>query len=134
MTFWAYLLLCADGKYYTGHTDNLEKRMGQHQSGLIKGFTSSRLPVQLMWTQEFPSRYEALAAELKIKNWSKAKKKALITEDWETLSYFAKPPHERTGVSTSLDTNDGVGDKSKSPFVSSEVETPIGKKLTQKCR
>jgi putative endonuclease len=105
MAFWAYILLCGDGKYYTGHTDNLEKRIGQHQSGLIKGFASSRLPVQLMWTQEFPSRYEALNAELKIKNWSKAKKNALIIEDWNSLSYFAKPPHERRGVSTSLDTN-----------------------------
>ena len=66
MAFYAYILLCADGKYYTGHTDNLEKRIGQHQSGLIKGFTSSRLPVTLLWAQDFPTRYEALDAELKI--------------------------------------------------------------------
>ncbi len=48
MAFWTYILLCADGRYYTGHTDNLEHRIGQHQSGLIEGFTSSRLPVRLM--------------------------------------------------------------------------------------
>ncbi len=134
MAFWAYILLCADGKYNTGHSDNLEKRIGQHQSGVIKGFTSSRLPVELMWTQEFPSRYKALDAELKIKKWSKAKKKALIKEDWESLSYFAKPPLERKSVSTSLDTNGDLGDDTKNPFVSREVETPFPKKQTQKCR
>jgi predicted GIY-YIG superfamily endonuclease len=124
MAFWTYILLCADGLYYTGHTDNLEFRIGQHQSGLIKGFTSSRLPVHLMWSQDFATRYEALDAEMRIKKWSRAKKEALIRGDWETVSHFAKPPHERfrspltsseveilrghaptMGVSTSLDTN-----------------------------
>ena len=100
MAFWTYILLCADGKYYTGHTDDLEKRIGQHQSGLIKGFTSSRLPVRLMWSQDFPTRYEALDAELKIKKWSKAKKEALIRGDWDSLSYFARPPKERNASSS----------------------------------
>jgi putative endonuclease len=129
MAFYAYILLCADGKYYTGHTDDLEKRIGQHQSGLIQGFTSSRLPVTLMWVQDFPTRYEALDAELKIKGWSQAKKEALIRGDWGGVSFFAKPPKKRElvppGVSTGLDTN-GKGEGSASiPFVSSPVETPI---------
>ncbi|MDO9369506.1 MAG: GIY-YIG nuclease family protein [Sphingopyxis sp.] len=124
MAFWTYILLCADGLYYTGHTDDLERRLGQHQSGSIDGFTSSRLPVRLMWSQDFPSRYEALDAEMRIKKWSRAKKEALIRGDWNEVSHFAKPPHERSpspfasnevkmpgdraptmGVSTSLDTN-----------------------------
>ena len=133
MAFWTYILLCADGLYYTGHTDDLERRFGQHQNGSIEGFTSSRLPVRLMWSQDFPSRYEALDAEMRIKKWSRAKKEALIRGDWNDVSHFAKPPHERTrspvhdepspsvrversrdapqdsanpmGVSTSLDTN-----------------------------
>jgi len=112
MAFWTYILRCADGKYYTGHTEDLEVRLGQHQSGLIKGFTSSRLPVELVWADDFPTRYDALSAELKIKKWSTAKKRALIDGDWERLAYFSKPPKERgrkpTGVSTSLDTN-GIG-------------------------
>ena len=95
MAFWTYILLCADGLYYTGHTDNLEYRIGQHQSGLIEGFTSSRLPVRLMWSQDFATRYEALDAEMRIKKWSRAKKKALIRGDWEAVSHFAKPPAER---------------------------------------
>jgi putative endonuclease len=111
MAFWCYILLCADGKYYTGHSDDLEKRIGQHQSGAIAGFTSLRLPVRLMWSQDFPTRYEALDAELKIKKWSQAKKEALIKGDWAMVSYFAKPPKARVPL--------------PSPFVSSEVETPI---------
>jgi predicted GIY-YIG superfamily endonuclease len=137
MAFWTYILLCADGLYYTGHTDNLDYRIGQHQSGLIEGFTSSRLPVRLMWSQDFATRFEALDAEMRIKKWSRAKKEALIRGDWEGVSHFAKPPGERPslpvrversrdahpgsalpmGVSTSLDTNgnqesllDGRGD------------------------
>ena len=114
MAFWCYILLCADGLYYTGHTDNLDYRIGQHQSGLIEGFTSSRLPVRLMWSQDFTTRYEALDAEMRIKKWSRAKKEALIRGDWKAVSYFTKPPSERPHF----------------PFVSSEVETPIGPGVT----
>ncbi|MCJ2187405.1 GIY-YIG nuclease family protein [Novosphingobium beihaiensis] len=103
MAFWAYILRCADGKYYTGHTDNLERRMAEHQHGGFCDFTSRRRPVTLIWCAEFPSRYEALSAELRVKKWSRAKKEALAASDWGKLSYFARPPHER--VSTSLDTN-----------------------------
>ncbi|MDF0486861.1 TrmH family RNA methyltransferase [Sphingomonas sp. H39-1-10] len=95
MSFWVYILRCADGSYYTGHTDNLETRIGQHQSGQIEGYTRSRLPVELMWSQDFPSRVEALEAEQRIKPWSRAKKEALIASDWAALSVAAMPPSER---------------------------------------
>lgn len=115
MAFWTYILLCADGKFYTGHTEDLEARMGQHQSGLIAGFTARRMPVKLVWADNFPTRLEALEAELKIKKWSVAKKRALITGDWGALSFFARPPRERGAVlpraSTSLDTNGSVGSR-----------------------
>ena len=113
MAFWAYILLCADGQYYTGHTEDLERRFGEHQSGLMKGFTSSRLPVQLVWADYFATRAEAIENELRVKKWSKAKKKALASQDWDRLAYYSKPPKERgampPGVSSSLDTN-GTGD------------------------
>ncbi len=70
MTFWTYILRCADGSYYTGHTDNLERRFGQHQSGGIPGYTHTRRPVSLLWSQDFGSRQEALTAERRIKGWS----------------------------------------------------------------
>lgn len=113
MAFWTYLLLCADGQYYTGHTDDLERRMGEHHSGLIKGFTSSRLPVTLVWADTFHTREEAIVNELRVKKWSKAKKRALAAQDWDALSYYSKAPKERgampIGVSSSLDTN-GMGE------------------------
>jgi putative endonuclease len=121
LAFWAYILKCADGRYYTGHTDNLETRIAQHHAGGFCDFTSRRRPLQLMWSQEFGTRVEALEAERRIKPWSRAKKEALIKGDWAALSFFARPPHERP--STSLGTN-GVGSPQDKPFVSSEVETP----------
>ncbi|TZG25986.1 GIY-YIG nuclease family protein [Sphingomonas montanisoli] len=125
MAFWAYILRCVDGLYYTGHTDDLDRRIGEHMHGGYCEFTSRRRPVKLMWAQDFPSRYEALDSELRIKGWSRAKKEALFAGDWQRVSFFARPPRER--VSTSLDTN-GVEEsrRNPTPFVSSEVETPLG--------
>jgi len=90
MYFFVYILKCSDNSYYAGHTENLEKRLSEHQSGIYKGYTSSRLPVKLVFVQQCASRYEALAAERKIKNWSRNKKEALINQDWEALSLFSK--------------------------------------------
>ena len=103
MQFWAYMLKCSDGSYYTGHTDNLELRLAQHDAGQGCDWTRRRLPVKLMWCENFPTRIEALEAEFRIKPWSRAKKEALIAKDWARLSHFARPPHERP--STSLGTN-----------------------------
>ena len=90
MAFRAYLLQCADGSYYAGHTDHLDQRIGAHQSGEIAGYTSTRRPVTLVWSQDFPSRIEALEAERRIKGRSRAKKEALIAGDWERLSLLAR--------------------------------------------
>ncbi len=90
MTFYAYLLRCNDGSYYAGHTDDLEVRFAQHQSGLIEGYTSRRLPVVFVWTQMFGTRDEAFAAERRIKGWSRAKKEALIAGDWERVKMLAR--------------------------------------------
>ena len=119
MAFWAYILKCADGRYYTGHTENLEVRIAQHQVGGYCEFTSRRRPVTLVWSQDFPSRIEALETERRIKPWSRAKKQALIRGDWQALSYFARPPKERP--STSLGTN-GCRGAEDNPFVQSVVE------------
>jgi predicted GIY-YIG superfamily endonuclease len=129
MAFWTYMLRCSDGRYYTGHTDNLDRRIGEHQTGGFCRFTTRRLPVELVWAEYFPSRIEALEAERIVGGWSRAKKEALIAGDWQRVSFFAKPPKERfstsleTGFSTSLETNGGGSETlPKTPFVSSEVE------------
>ena len=95
--FWAYMLHCRGGVFYTGHTEDLERRMGEHQSGLMPGFTSRYLPVELVWSQDFPTRYEALSAERQIKGWSRKKKLALIRSDWTEIQRLAK---SKNGPST----------------------------------
>jgi tRNA/rRNA methyltransferase len=109
MSFNTYMLRCSDGTYYLGHTDELETRMVQHKSGVIAGYTANRLPVELVWHQEFGSRDEAFAAECKVKGWSRAKKEALIRGDWASISRLASravlrdeaSPFERLRVSAS---------------------------------
>jgi tRNA/rRNA methyltransferase len=90
MTFHAYVLRCADNSYYTGHTDDLDRRIAEHESGVIAGYTHNRRPITLMWSENFSTREEALAAELQIKNWSRAKKEALFKGDWQALCQAAR--------------------------------------------
>jgi predicted GIY-YIG superfamily endonuclease len=126
MPFWCYIVRCADGPFYTGHTDMRERRIGQHQVGGYCKFTSTRRPVQLAWCQEFPARLEALEAERRISPWSRRKKEALIASDWAALSHWAKPPFERVSPqcpSTSLGTN-GQGASSPGSLVPSQVQSP----------
>jgi predicted GIY-YIG superfamily endonuclease len=98
LAFWTYILHCRGGAYYTGHTDDLERRIGQHRTGAIPGFTSERLPIELVWSAEFPTRYEALSMERRIKGWTRAKKMALIRGDFDALSQLAR---SKSGPSTS---------------------------------
>ena len=89
MSFLVYILRCADNSYYTGHTDNLDKRIVDHQKGKIEGYTSKRLPVKLMFADEFPTREEALACGRQIKGWSRKKKEAMMRGDWAEVSRLA---------------------------------------------
>jgi predicted GIY-YIG superfamily endonuclease len=97
LSFWVYILRCSDGSYYTGHTDNLEKRIAEHQAGVSEGYTSTRLPVALMFSQDFSTREEALACERQIKGWSRKKKEAMMREDWSEVSRLAKSPSTSSG-------------------------------------
>ncbi|EKU72766.1 hypothetical protein HMPREF9718_04129 [Sphingobium yanoikuyae ATCC 51230] len=75
MSFHTYMLRCADGSYYLGHTDNLELRLGQHHSGEVAGYTQRRRPVTLVWSEAFGTRDEALAAEQQIKGCRERRRK-----------------------------------------------------------
>jgi len=90
MSFWVYILQCADNSYYTGHTDNLEKRIAEHHAGEHPCYTQTRRPVSLIFSQDFPTREEALASEQQIKGWSRKKKEAMMRGDWEEVSRLAK--------------------------------------------
>ena len=88
--FFTYMLRCADGSYYVGHTDDVERRIMQHETGAGSGYTATRLPVQLVWFEEFPTREEAKAAEAQVKNWSRKKKEALIDGNIDELKQAAR--------------------------------------------
>lgn len=90
MSFWVYMLHCKGGVFYIGHTENLEVRVGQHKQGLVKGFTCDKLPLELVWSEHFAARLEALESERRLKGWSRAKKLALIRGDWAEISRLAK--------------------------------------------
>jgi putative endonuclease len=91
MSFWIYILHCADGSYYTGHTDDLERRFTEHSSGAIPTcYTYKRRPVKLVFSQEFATREEALTAERQVKGWSRKKKEAMMRGDWAEVSRLAR--------------------------------------------
>ena len=90
MAFWLYMLKCADGSYYIGHTDDLENRLAQHEAGAGDAYTTKRRPVQLVYALDFPSREEAIARERQIKGWSRKKKEALCREDWAEIKRLAR--------------------------------------------
>lgn len=90
MRFWAYMLQCRGGDFHAGHTDDLARRIAQHEIGQIDEFTDDHLPVTLVWSQEFETLIEAKAFERQIKGWSRAKKLALIRGDWGLVSQLAK--------------------------------------------
>src|SRR5690348_12309821 len=89
MSFYAYMLRCADDSFYVGHTDDLAIRVAQHQTDGPKCYTTTRRPVTLIWSQEFATREEAPAAERQIKGWSRGKKEALVAGDWKAIQQLA---------------------------------------------
>ena len=93
-----YMLRCADGSFYTGVTRRpLEERVGEHNSGALAGYTLRRRPVELVWCEAFRLASEAVAAERRIKSWSRRKKIALIDGDWPRLKQAAKKDFKRKG-------------------------------------
>ena len=90
LSFYVYILRCSNGSYYTGHTDDLEKRLEAHKRGAFSGYTQNRRPAKLIFAQDFASRDEAFARERQIKGWSRRKKEALIQGNWDLLPKLAK--------------------------------------------
>jgi putative endonuclease len=85
-----YILECADGSYYVGSTTNLERRLWEHQEGIGSKYTSTRLPVKLVFAAEFESIKEAYFWEKRVQGWSRAKRQALIRGEVELLPGLAK--------------------------------------------
>ena len=93
---WLYIFRCSDGSYYVGTTrDSLESRIAQHNAGAFQGYTASRRPVELIFSQWFDRITDAIENERKLKKWSRAKKEAFVRGDFESLQQLAKrkSPH-----------------------------------------
>ncbi|TWP34539.1 GIY-YIG nuclease family protein [Leekyejoonella antrihumi] len=75
---WTYMLECCDGSYYVGSTTDLDRRMEEHASGFGAKYTSTRLPVTLVWCHESAKIDQSYALEKQVQGWSRAKRQALI--------------------------------------------------------
>jgi putative endonuclease len=92
MGAFVYMLRCADGSYYVGSAtgDDLTRRIAEHQTGAYAGYTATRRPVKLVWSEHFLRTTDAIAMERRLKGWSRAKKEALIDGNWSALTKLAK--------------------------------------------
>lgn len=108
MSAFVYILRCSDGSYYVGSArTSLEDRIAQHQAGTYDGYTACRRPVELMCHQEFDRITDAIAAERQVKNWSRAKKEALIRGDFAALRVLAKSKAQAGGSNQRPSTSSG---------------------------
>ncbi len=88
---YVYILHCSDETYYVGVTNNLEQRLCQHQDGVnTQCYTFSRRPNKLVFYELFNDPLKAIYFEKKIKKWSKAKKEALISKNYDLLPGLSK--------------------------------------------
>jgi putative endonuclease len=87
---WMYILECSDGSYYVGSTKDLELRLSQHQEGLGAKYTSKRLPVELVYYEEYDRVDDAFYREKQVQGWRRAKREALINGEPDLLPALAK--------------------------------------------
>lgn len=92
---WMYILKCADGSYYVGSTKNLKLRLAQHQEGVGAKYTSRRLPVELVYSEEYERVADAFNREKQVQNWGRAKREALINGETELLPALAKKKFQK---------------------------------------
>lgn len=85
-TYFVYMLRCSDNSYYVGVTNNIERRIKEHESGFHENcYTFKRRPITLVWFERFANIKQAIDFEKQIKGWSRKKKEALINDDWNKI-------------------------------------------------
>ena len=95
---WMYILECCDGSYYVGSTKNLERRLSEHQEGLGARYTTRRLPVKLVYCEEYERVADAFYREKQVQGWRRAKREALINGDPELLPTLAKKIFDKSKI------------------------------------
>jgi putative endonuclease len=93
-----YILECSDGTYYVGSTKDLEYRISEHQGGKGAKHTSRRLPIKLVYSEEYERVADACTREKQVQNWSRAKREALINGNQESLPKLAKKDFEKRKI------------------------------------
>jgi len=94
MKGFVYILKCSDKTYYTGSTKDLDVRLKAHQAGFGANYTKRRLPVELVYFEEFDRIDQAFKREKQIQKWSHAKKRALIENNTDQLKEYARCANE----------------------------------------
>ena len=92
---WMYILQCSDDSYYVGSTKDLERRLSQHQDGTGSKYTSGRLPVTLVYCEEYDRVADAFYREKQVQTWGRAKREALIDGNNEMLPPLAKKKFQK---------------------------------------
>ena len=90
-----YILKCADGSLYTGSTNDLERRLWEHQNRKGANYTKSRLPVELVYFEEYSRIDEAFYREKQLQGWNRKKKLALMNGDYTKIPKIAKKVFRR---------------------------------------
>jgi putative endonuclease len=103
-----YILRCSDGSYYVGSTTSLEARIVSHQAGEGGDYTSRRLPVEVVYGEEFETLHDAFLVERQVKGWSRAKKEALIRGDYAALPPLAANAVKRAERSVLRQAQDAI--------------------------
>jgi putative endonuclease len=93
---WMYILEWCDGSYYVGSTKDLKRRFIEHQEGFGANYTSKRLPVQLVYCEEYDRIEDAFYREKQVQGWRRAKREALINGNPELLPVLAKKIFDKT--------------------------------------
>lgn len=89
--YFVYIVECSDRLYYTGITNNLDRRIEEHNEGIdIKSFTYKRRPVTLRYWLRFSNVNKAIEWEKQLKGWSRKKKEALFIDDWDEIKSLVK--------------------------------------------
>ncbi len=87
---YVYILECSYGSYYTGSTIDIDLRIDQHNDGQGANHTKKRLPVRLVYLEEFQRIDDAFYREKQIQGWSRVKKEALIQDKFEDLNKLSE--------------------------------------------
>ncbi|QWT84919.1 GIY-YIG nuclease family protein [Chryseobacterium sp. PCH239] len=89
--YYVYIVKCSDNSYYTGFTNDLERRINEHNDGLnSESYTYTRKPVELVFNHEFNDVNQAIRFEKQVKGWSRKKKEAIINDNWDLLPLLSK--------------------------------------------